>query len=88
MGHKGLHDVNAPADLYSWIQLGLVPLLFTPWACEGPLSCGKVTQYSHLLRDCGCPVARPYSFERAWRLRCAEIHVLAARADSRCRLAR
>ena len=63
-------------------------LLFTPWACEGPLTCGSVSQYAHLLRNCGCPAARPHSFERAWRLRCAEIHVLAARADFRCRLAR
>ena len=63
-------------------------LLFTPWACEGPLRCGNATQYGHLLRDCGCPAARPHTFERAWRLRCAEIYVLAARADSRCRLAR
>ncbi len=63
-------------------------LLFTPWACKGPLACGSVSQYNHLLRNCGCPAARPHSFERAWRLRCAEIHVLAARADSRRRLAR
>ena len=62
-------------------------LSFTPWACEGPLTCGSVSQYNHLLRNCGCLAARPYSFERARRLRCAEIHVLAARADSRCRLA-
>ena len=63
-------------------------LLFTPWACEGPLTCGCVTQYSHMLRNCDCSAVRPHSFERAWRLRCAEIHVLAVRADSRSRLAR
>jgi hypothetical protein len=28
--------------------------------------------------------SRKHTFERAWRLRCSEIHVLAARADSRC----
>ena len=63
-------------------------LLFTPWACEGPLACGSVCQYRRLLRDCSRPAPRSYMFERAWRLRCAEIHVLAARADGRCRHAR
>ena len=63
-------------------------LLFTPWACEGPQACGSVGQYRHLLRDCCRPVQRPFTFERAWRLRCAEIHVLAGRADSRSRHAR
>ena len=63
-------------------------LLFTPWACEGPFTCGSVGQYSHLLKNCSCPAARPHSFERAWRLRCAEFHVLTARANARCRLAR
>eukprot|EP00959_Pyramimonas_sp_CCMP1952_P090500 1894632-Pyramimonas_sp.AAC.1 len=41
-----------------------------------------------MLRNCDCPAERPHSFERARRLRCAEIHALAARADSRSRLAR
>ena len=63
-------------------------LLFTPWACEGVHDCGLVCQYRHLLRDCSRPTPRPYTFERAWRLRCAEIHVLAGRADGRCRHAR
>ena len=31
MGNKGLADVNSHADFYSWLRLGLVPLLFTPW---------------------------------------------------------
>ena len=63
-------------------------LLFTPWACKGAHDCGSVCQYRHLLRDCSHPIPRPYTFERAWRLRCAEIHVLARRADLRCRQAR
>ena len=63
-------------------------ILFTPWACKGAHDCGSVCQYSHLLRDCSHPIPRPFTFERAWRLRCAETHVLAARADSRRRLAR
>ena len=32
--------------------------------------------------------ARKFTFERAWRLRCSELHVLAQRADSRCHAAR
>ena len=32
--------------------------------------------------------ARKYIFERAWRLRCSELHVLAQRADSRCHAAK
>ena len=66
----------------------LKALLCTPWACQGALSCGNVCQYKHLLQDCSRPIPRPFSFERAWRLRCAEIHVLASRADCRCRQAR
>ena len=34
------------------------------------------------------PSARKFTFERAWRLRCSELHVLAQRADSRCHAAR
>ena len=63
-------------------------LLLMPWACEACRACGSVRQYRHLLRDCSRPIPCPYTFERAWRLRCAEIHVLARRADSRCRQAR
>ena len=32
--------------------------------------------------------AKPFTLERAWKLRCSEIHVLADRADCRCRAAR
>ena len=32
--------------------------------------------------------ARKFTFERAWRLRCSELHVLAQRADNRCHAAR
>ena len=63
-------------------------LLLTPSAGEGPRACGSVRQCRLLLRDCSRPILRPYTFERAWRLRCAEIHVLAGRADGRCRHAR
>merc|ERR550514_1645724 len=26
-GHKGIHDVNSIADFWSWLRLGLVPLV-------------------------------------------------------------
>merc|ERR1712129_102199 len=28
MGHKGIDDVNGPADFWSWFSLGLVPLFW------------------------------------------------------------
>merc|ERR1719428_1546587 len=28
MGHKSVHDVNTIADFWSWLSLGLVPILF------------------------------------------------------------
>ena len=90
----------------------LKSLLFTPWACQGPLHCGCVSKFAHLLSDSSCkagpggaaqpacdagpggaaqPAAqrdRKFTFERAWRLRCSEIHVLAERAEARSHAAK
>eukprot|EP00930_Biecheleria_cincta_P082567 TRINITY_DN72282_c0_g1_i1.p1 TRINITY_DN72282_c0_g1~~TRINITY_DN72282_c0_g1_i1.p1 ORF type:complete len:897 (+),score=169.91 TRINITY_DN72282_c0_g1_i1:58-2691(+) len=52
-GHKGLQDVNSIADFWSWLRLGLIPLLVQPsWyysesvpaALGGPVTAG--TNYS------------------------------------------
>jgi len=92
----------------------LKALLFTPWQCLHPMTCGSCDNFAHMLSNnttgrvlCrGAPqpssasgsaassatlgAAQPacasfykFSFQRAWRLRCSEIHVLAARADAR-----
>ena len=77
----------------------LKSLLFTPWACRDPMTCGDCCTFQHMLSNCSCssvrgasqpvePSSRKYTFERAWRLRCSEIHVLAARADTRCHAGR
>ena len=78
-------------------------MLFTPWVCGGPLLCGNSSRFRHMLARCGCSdratesrdasqlaevSATLFTFERAWRLRCSEIHVLAARADTKCHAAR
>ena len=81
----------------------LKSMLFTPWVCGGPLLCGNSSRFRHMLARCGCAdrstesrdapqlaevSATQFTFERAWRLRCSEIHVLAARADTKCHAAR
>ena len=93
----------------------LKSLLFTPWQCQDPMSCGSCHRFKHMLSNNTCsagslhgdsasqPVetsdgdsaSQPvdtsgykHTFERAWRLRCSEIHVLAVRADSRCHASR
>ena len=86
----------------------LKALLFTPWRCLHPMTCGTCENFSHMLSNCTCkdngaahsvvaprgaaqPAAssvRKFTFERAWRLRCSELHVLAQRAEARCKNAR
>ena len=81
----------------------LKSLLFTPWHCQDPMSCGSCNRFQHMVSNCTCSAASSdghsapqpvgtanykYTFERAWRLRCSEVHVLAARADSRCHASR
>ena len=73
-------------------------LLFTPWRCQDPLTCGTCENFSHTLSNCTCKVhgasqpaassVRKFTFERAWRLRCSELHVLAQRAEASCQHAR
>ena len=70
-------------------------MLFTSWACHNALACGLPSVFAHMLCNGGCsavPVASApstarkaaqFTFERAWRRRCAEIHVLAQRAEGR-----
>ena len=78
-------------------------LLFTPWCCTDPMTCGSVLNYKHMLLNSSTQVASAgdtsassspaaqrttqdatsYTFQRAWRLRWAEINVLAERADER-----
>ena len=93
----------------------LKALLFTPWQCLDPMTCGSCGNFAHMLSNnttgrvlCrgahqpssasgsaassatlgaaqpACASSCKFSFQRAWRLRCSEIHVLAARADARC----
>ena len=62
------------------------------------MSCGTCDKFAHMLSNGTCldlgaaqpaaPSARKFTFERAWRLRCAELHVQAQRADDRCDAAR
>ena len=86
----------------------LKSILFTPWSCTDPMTCGSVVNFKHLLSnndhldvtasDSSQPAAastssrgaqeRTYTFQRAWKLRQNEIHVLAHRADCRCQAAR
>ena len=82
-------------------------ILFTPWACTDPMTCGKVLTHRGLLSDgnhpdggtpqSATPLAKEtdtpppncaYTFQRAWKLRSSEIHVLAERAHCRCMAAR
>ena len=82
-------------------------LLFSPWSCTNPMTCGNVITYRGLLSDGNCqengapqpvtppmetasvfPDSRAYTFQRAWRLRSSEIHMLAERAQCRCMAAR
>ena len=55
--------------------------------------------FEHMLSNCSCsatqdvaqlmdPSPRKFTFERAWRLRCSELHVLAQRASNRSDAAR
>ena len=96
----------------------LKALLFTPFCCTTPMTCGSVLNFRHMLSSsrgsgqlgAGCafqststnqPASsspdvgvalqsanESYTFKRAWKLRHSEIHVLAARADSRHAAAR
>ena len=99
----------------------LKSILFPPWSCADPMTCGSVVNYQHLLSNNDHPdktggavpqtaasasaaggasqpagsasssrgaQQRNYTFQRAWNLRCSEIHVLARRADCRCLAAR
>jgi len=82
-------------------------ILFTPWACTNPMTCGHVLTQRGLLSDGnhpegGAPQPAPllseqtdtspptcaYTFQRAWKLRSSEIHMLADRAHCRCLAAR
>ena len=107
-----LHRMNVPTidgfQCPTWEQDPeqnslLKSLLFTPWLCRDPMSCGSCSRFQHMLSNCTCAAAssdghgasqpvdtssRKHTFERAWRLRCSEMHVLAARADSRCHASR
>ena len=119
-----LHRMNVPTidgfQCPTWEQDPeqnslLKSLLFTPWQCQDPMSCGSCNRFKHMLSNNTCsagsfhgdsasqPVdtsdgdsaSQPvdtsgykHTFERAWRLRCSEIHVLAVRADSRCHASR
>jgi len=70
-------------------------MLFTPWACHSALACGQPSMFAHMLCNGNCcavpagfapstaPNVAQFTFERAWRRRCAEIHVLAQRAEGR-----
>ena len=84
----------------------LKALLFTPWQCLDPMTCGSCGNFAHMLSNNStgfvasrgapqpssasgsaqpaCAASCKFTFQRAWRLRCSEIHVLAARADTRC----
>jgi hypothetical protein len=97
-----LHCMNVPTvdgfQCPTWEQDSeqnslLKSLLFTPWLCRDPMSCGSCSRFQHMLSNCTCAAAssdghgasqpvdtssRKHTFERAWRLRCSEIHVLAA----------
>ena len=81
----------------------LKAILFTPWSCTNPMTCGNFITYKCLLSNGTHPDANltsagsdgtppppacSYTFKRAWRLRSAEIHVLADRAQCRCMAAR
>ena len=80
----------------------LKAILFTPWSCTNPMTCGNVITYKSLLSNGthqdanlasagsgGAPQpACSHTFKRAWKLRSAEIHVLADRALCRCMAAR
>ena len=77
----------------------LKALLFTPWQFIDPMTCGDCAKFAHMLSNCSCaahhgaaqpvhPSARKFTFERSWRLRCSELHVLAQRAETRCHAAR
>ena len=77
----------------------LKTILFTPWSCTDPMTCGNVITYKSLLSNGSHPdaagsdgasphTACSYTFQRAWKLRSAEIHVLADRAQCRCMAAR
>ena len=98
-----LHNINVPTiygfQCPTWTQdpeqnALLKTLLFTPWRCLDPMSCGTCEKFAHMLSNGTCldfgaaqPAvlsARKFTFEHAWRLRCSEVHVLAQRADDRC----
>jgi hypothetical protein len=108
-----LHNISVPTidgfQCPTWTEDAeqnslLKALLFTPWRCLDPLTCGTCENFKHMLSNCTCKVygavqpvvvprgaahpapssVRKFTFERAWRLRCSELHVLAQRADARC----
>ena len=103
-----LHNISVPSidgfQCPTWIEDPeqnslLKTLLFTPWRCDDPMTCGDCSKFAHLLSNCSCKEdgvaiqpadasSRKYTFERAWRLRCSELHVLAQRAEGRCDAAR
>ena len=108
-----LHRMNVPTidgfQCPTWEQDPeqnslLKSLLFTPWQCQDPMSCGSCDRFKHMLSNNtsqlvdtsdGDGASQPvdtssykHTFERAWRLRCSEIHVLAVRADNRCHASR
>eukprot|EP00929_Paragymnodinium_shiwhaense_P098005 TRINITY_DN59571_c0_g1_i1.p1 TRINITY_DN59571_c0_g1~~TRINITY_DN59571_c0_g1_i1.p1 ORF type:complete len:989 (-),score=220.50 TRINITY_DN59571_c0_g1_i1:124-3057(-) len=52
MGHKDLHDINSYADFWSWLGLGIIPLLFPDTVAvsesAGDLSLGKLSAHDQL----------------------------------------
>ena len=104
-----IHGFGCPTAEQDAEQNALLKaILFTPWTCTDPMTCGSVLMFQHHLSngDDGHRTAgaasqpavssssssgaqqRTYEFHRAWRLRRAEIHVRAERADGRSLAAR
>eukprot|EP00812_Abedinium_dasypus_P007843 NODE_1_length_8589_cov_4.556480.p1 GENE.NODE_1_length_8589_cov_4.556480~~NODE_1_length_8589_cov_4.556480.p1 ORF type:complete len:2586 (+),score=446.46 NODE_1_length_8589_cov_4.556480:571-8328(+) len=101
-----LHNVNIPTidgfhcptvDQDAEQNALLKTILFSPWSCTDPMTCGSAQNFRHLLSN-GTSAGfsgsrqslnpRKFTFLRAWRPRCSEINVLATRADKRCDSAR
>ena len=59
----------------------LKAMLFTPWRCESPDTCHTTEKFQHMVRY--DTTLQSYTFKSAWRLRRAELEVLASRANSR-----
>ena len=97
-----LHHMSVPTidgfQLPTWEQDPeqnslLKSILFTPWHCQDPLTCGNCNRFAHMLSDNGASQSvatrdYKYTFARAWRLRSSEISVLAKRARCRCSASR